>query len=453
MSQTLLKNAYIITMNKQSEAYRSSHILIENDRIKSIGDIDDKLLQSDVEIIDCEGKIVMPGLINTHVHATQQLGRGLADDVDLLTWLRKRTWPYESSLGEEEQYIAAIACIIELIKSGVTSFAESGGFHVDAIGRAVEKMGVRCALARSTMDMGEGLPENWVESTDETLNIQKSAYNKWNNAANGRIKYWFAARTIFNVTEDLLLRTKQLADEYDTGIHMHVAEIPEEMAFTKEKYGMTTVEYLNSIGLLDKNLLAAHTVWLTNNEVDLFLLHDVKASHNPAAAMRVLGFAKIPEMLQKGITVSIGTDGAPCNNRMDMIDEMNLTALIHKGRTLDPTVVPAEKVLEMATINGAKTILQEDEIGSLEVGKKADLIIINPKSIGSLPAHDPLSNIVYASHSSNVESSMCDGVWIMKNRQVMMEDESSILNLAEEMAAGIRKKAGIELPSRFTMID
>src|SRR5690625_1567007 len=185
-----------------------------------VGRVRTEHVQVDAEVIDCSGKIIMPGLVNTHVHTTQQLGRGLADDVDLLTWLRKRTWPYESSLSEEEQYIAATACIIEMIKSGVTSFAESGGFHVDAIVRAVEKMGVRCALARSTMDIGEGLPENWVESTDETLDIQLSAYNRWNNAANGRIKYWFAARTIFNVTEDLLIRTKELADKYQTGIHM-----------------------------------------------------------------------------------------------------------------------------------------------------------------------------------------------------------------------------------------
>src|SRR5699024_6863372 len=156
---------------------------------------------------------------------------------------------------------------------------------------------------------------NWVESADETIGIQEDAYRKWHNKADGRISYLFAVRTIFNATDELLLKTKEKAKEYNTGIHMHIAEIPEEVDFAKETRGDSPVEYLAKIGFLGEELIAAHTVWLTDREVDLFRLHGVKPSHNPAAAMRVLGFAKIPEMLQKGIPVSIGTDGAPCNNR------------------------------------------------------------------------------------------------------------------------------------------
>ncbi len=453
MSQILLKNAYIITMNKSKQLYEKANLLIENNKIIKIGEISHSDIKEDAEVIDCAGKIVMPGLSNTHVHLSQQLGRGLADDVDLLTWLRERIWPYESSMSEEEQYISALACCIEMIKSGVTSFAESGGFHVDSLGKAVEKIGLRCALARSTMDSGEGLPLIWRESTDYTLNKQIEAYENWNNKGNGRIKYWFAIRTIFNATDELLLRTKELADKYNTGIHMHIAEIPDEIDYVKKRTGgYSTVEYLSKIGFLDKNILGAHTVWLTDKEVDLFRLHDVKSSHNPAAAMRVLGFAKVPEMLKKGVVVSIGTDGAPCNNRMDMMDEMYLTALIHKGRTLSPKTTPAETIIEMATINGAKTLLQEDEIGSLEIGKKADLIIINPKSIGSLPLHDAVSSIVYSMHSTNVESTMCDGKWLMKDRKITLVSEDDILNKVIEMADSIRKKAGIVLPDRFPTI-
>jgi 5-methylthioadenosine/S-adenosylhomocysteine deaminase len=452
MSRILFQNAYVITMNQLRQAYEMADILIENDRIVEVGKVSLENPTADVEIIDCSGKMIIPGLVNTHVHLSQQLGRGLADDVDLLTWLRKRTWPYESSMSEEEQYLSAIACCIELIKSGVTSFAEAGGFHVDSLGKAVEQMGIRCALARSTMDAGEGLPNNWVESTEYALNKQIDAFEKWNNKGDGRIKYWFAVRTIFNATEELLMRTKEIAKKFNTGIHMHIAEIPEEVDFVKKRTGYSPVEYLSKIGFLGENLLAAHTVWLTDREVDLFRLHDVKVSHNPGAAMRVLGFAKIPEMIAKGLVVSIGTDGAPCNNRMDMIDEMHLTALIHKGRTLDPKVVPAETILEMATINGAKAIQQEDETGSIEVGKKADLIIINPKSIGSLPLHDPVSNLVYAMHSSNVESSMCNGKWVMKDRKILVIDEDEIIKEVEKTANNIRKKAGIQLPDRFPTV-
>lgn len=452
MAKILLKNAYIITMNGFRQVYENGDLLVENDKIKEVGKSGTIDIDNATEIMDCTGKIIMPGLINTHVHMSQQLGRGLADDVDLLTWLRKRTWPYESSMSEEEQYISSLACCIEMIKSGVTSFAESGGFHVNGLGRAVEEIGIRCALARSTMDCGEGLPNTWIESTEYTLNKQMEAFEKWNNKGDERIKYWFAVRTIFNATDKLLLKTKEIADKYNTGIHMHIAEIPEEIDYCMETRGYSTVEYLSKIGFLDKNILAAHTVWMTDKEVDLFRLHNVKSSHNPAAAMRVLGFAKVPEMLEKGVVVSIGTDGAPCNNRMDMMDEIYLTALIHKGRTLNPKTVPAETILEMATINGAKTILREDEVGSLEAEKKADLIIINPESIGSTPLHDVVSNIVYSMHSTNVESTMCNGKWLMKNRKITMVNETDILNEAMKMANNIRSKAGIHLPDRFPTI-
>jgi len=252
MSQILLKNAYIITMNNSRQLYENASLLIENDRIIKIGEISQNDIREDAEVIDCYGKIVMPGLSNTHVHLSQQLGRGLADDVDLLTWLRERIWPYESNMSEEEQYISALACCIEMIKSGVTSFAESGGFHVDSLGKAVEKIGLRCALARSTMDSGEGLPLIWRESTDYTLNKQIEAYENWNNKGNGRIKYWFAIRTIFNATDELLLRTKELADKYNTGIHMHIAEIPDEIDYVnneedKKKVLSMIEEKLNEI--------------------------------------------------------------------------------------------------------------------------------------------------------------------------------------------------------------
>ncbi|MEG1365359.1 MAG: amidohydrolase family protein [Cetobacterium sp.] len=250
------------------------------------------------------------------------------------------------------------------------------------------------------------------------------------------------------------MKTKMLADKYNTGIHMHIAEIAAENEYVKSSRGNSTVEQLHRLGALGPNLLAVHTVWLTDREIDLFKLYDVKVSHNPAAAMKVvLGFARIPEMLEKGIPVSIGTDGAPSNNRMDMMREMYLTSLIHKGRTLNPHCVPAEQVLEMATINGAKCALLDKEIGSLEVGKKADLIILNPNTIHSLPMHDPIANIVYTMSSENVESTICNGKWLMKERNVLVINENEILEKVKLQAEKIRKKANINLPSRFPVVD
>ena len=454
MSQILIKNGYVISMNKNREIFKNGSILIENDRIKAVGRVDPSLINSDVEVYDTQGKIILPGLINTHVHLSQQLGRGVADDVVLLTWLRDRVWPYESSFDYEDSLVSSTACCVELIKTGVTTFLEAGGQYVDAMAEAVEKCGLRACLSKSTMDEGEGLPKAWQKTTQEELDLQEELFKKYNNTAEGRIKIWFGLRTIFNNSDELIKGTKILADKYRTGIHMHVLEVKEEMDYTRATRGETTVEHMNRLGALGPNLVAAHTVWLTEREIDLFRLYDVKVSHNPGAAMKVvLGFAKIPEMLEKGIAVSIGTDGAPSNNRMDMMRDMYLTSLIHKGRTLNPKTVSAEQVLEMATINGARCALMEKEIGSLEVGKKADLIILNPDTIHSLPVIDPVANIVYAMSSENVESSMCNGKWLMKNREILFLDEKELLEKVKIQNKKVMDKAGIVISDRFPVIE
>jgi 5-methylthioadenosine/S-adenosylhomocysteine deaminase len=243
-----------------------------------------------------------------------------------------------------------------------------------------------------------------------------------------------------------------LADQYGVGVHMHVAEIREEVEFARQTRGATTVTHLNRLGVLDRNLLAVHCVWLTEEEIDLFAEKQVKVSHNPAAAMRVLGFAKIPEMLNAGICVSIGTDGAPSNNRMTLIDEMWLTSLIHKGRTLDPTVIPAQVILAMVTCDGARALLWEDELGSLEPGKKADLLVINPNTATMLPMHDPVANMVSSMRTENVESVMVDGRWLMRDRQILTVNEAEILEEAKRRAPDIAHRAGIQLPNRFNVV-
>lgn len=454
MSQLYIKNCYLITMNKEREVYANGSILIEDNMIKAVGKVDESLLHSDCEIYDAAGKILMPGFVNTHVHLSQQLGRGIADDVTLLTWLRERVWPYESSFDYEDSLISSTACCIEMIKSGVTTFLEAGGQYVDAMVEAVGQTGLRACLTKSVMDNGEGLPKPWQKTCDEELQAQVELFEKYNNTYNERVKIWFGLRTIFNNSDELITKTKVLADQYNTGIHMHIAEIPDEIDFAKTRQGLSTVEHLNSLGVLGPNLLAVHTVWLTNRELDLFRLHDVKVSHNPGAAMKVvLGFASIPEMLHKGIPVSIGTDGAPSNNRMDMMRDMYLTSLIHKGRTLNPEVLYAEQILEMATLNGAKCALMEDQIGSLEVGKKADMIILNPNDLHSLPLHNPIGNIVYAMSSQNVDSTICDGKWLMKERQIMVLDEQKLIEKVKVQAEKIKSKAGIHLETKFKVIQ
>ncbi|KAL0004637.1 hypothetical protein SO802_012198 [Lithocarpus litseifolius] len=463
-SWILLHNAVIVTMDPQSRVFRNGGIVIEHDSIKAIGQSSDILRDFSAlahQIIDLNSQILLPGLINTHVHTSQQLGRGIADDVDLMTWLHGRIWPYESNMTEEDSYISTLLCAIELIHSGVTCFAEAGGQHVSGMARAVELLGLRACLAQSTMDAGEGLPASWVTRTsDECIQLQKELYNKHHNTADGRIRVWFGIRQIMNSTDRLLLETRDAARQLKTGIHMHVSEIPYEnqlvMGTRKANHG--TVTHLEKIEFLQNNLLTAHTVWVNNTEIGFLSRAGVKVSHCPAAAMRMLGFAPIREMLDAGICVSLGTDGAPSNNRMSIVDEMYLASLINKGRevyangTTDPTALPAETVLRMVTINGAKSVLWDDEIGSLEVGKKADMVVINPSFWTMVPIHDWISSLVYCMRTENVVSVMCNGQWIMKDKKILNINEEDVILMAQQASSELLKRAGIIIPNRMNIL-
>lgn len=449
MAQTYLKNGYILTMGPDMQVYDGGGLLVQDDTILAVGQVDPALVRPDAEIIDLQGKYILPGFVNTHVHTSQQISRGVGDDVAFITWLHDRMWPFESNMTEEDSYISTLMCCLEQIRCGVTAFAEPGGQFVSGMARAVAQAGLRAKLAKSVMDCGEGLPPVWQRTAQEELDQQEADLKRFHNTAEGRVQVWFGLRTIFNNSDSLIQRTKELADRYGVGVHMHVAEAREEVAYCQEVFGEPTVTHLERLGVLDQNLLAVHTVWLTNEEVELFRKRDVKVSHNPASAMRVLGFAKIPRMLREGICVSIGTDGASSSNRMDMVDEMWLTSLIHKGWRLDPTVVPSQAILQMATINGAKALLDGHLYGSLEPGKKADLIVIDPYGPSMMPVHDKIAALVTAMHSTNVQSTMCNGKWLMRDRKILTLDEDAILREAQKAGEAIYRRAGIRLPDRF----
>ncbi|XP_010249107.1 PREDICTED: uncharacterized protein LOC104591782 isoform X3 [Nelumbo nucifera] len=463
-SVILFHNAVIITMDPQKRVFRNGGLVVEADRIKAIGqsaEIFHEFSAIAGELVDLNGRILLPGFVNTHVHTSQQLARGIADDVDLLTWLHERIWPYESNMTEEDSYISTLLCGIELIRSGVTCFAEAGGQHVSGMARAVELLGLRACLTQSTMDSGQGLPDHWgVHSTDYCIQSQKELYRKHHETADGRIRIWFGIRQIMNATDRLLLETRDAAKELNTGIHMHVAEIPYENQLVMDTQGVDhgTVTYLEKIELLQSNLLAAHSVWVNKSEIGFLSKAGVKVSHCPAAAMKMLGFAPVKEMLDAGICVSLGTDGAPSNNRMSIVDEMYLASLISKGRevyskgTTNPTAMPAEVVLKMVTINGAKSVLWDNEIGSLEIGKKADMTIINPFSWSMIPLHDCISSLVYCMRTENIDSVMCNGQWIMKDQKILNVNEEKIISMAKQASGALLKRAGIRIPDRMNVL-
>jgi len=454
MPQTLLHNAGVLTMDGPGRLFLNGAVLIEGKIIKAVGKSTEvaALAAPEAEKIDLRGKWILPGLINTHVHTSQQLGRGLGDDVDLLTWLHQRIWPYESTLTEEDSYVSSLLTGIELIRSGVTTFCEAGGQHVNGMGRAVTELGLKAILCRSTMDMGEGLPRPWQIDTDESLRRNVEDFDTWHGQAGGRIRACFGLRTIFNNSDELIVRTSQLARERGTLVNMHVAEIPFENEFAAQRRGLHTVSHLAALGVLGPEFLAVHCVWLSEEEIALFAQHGVKVSHNPAAAMRVLGLPKIVEMQAAGVCVSIGTDGAPSSNRVTIIDEMWVTALLHKLRMGSPEAMPAERILGMVTREAAKCLHWDAEIGSIEVGKRADLAIINPATATMLPMHDPVANFVNAMREHNVESVIADGRWLMRDRRLLTVDEPDVIAASLVAADAIRARAGIKLPQRFPTI-
>lgn len=462
---SILHNAMVVTMDPDLRVFQNGAIVIEGDKIKAIGHADDILHHFSAvphrSILNLNGGILLPGFVNTHVHTSQQLARGIADDVDLITWLHHRIWPYESNMTHHDSYLSTLLCGIELIHSGVTCFAEAGGHHVSGMATAVEQLGLRACLTQSIMDSGEGLPPSWsTHTTDQCIQSQKELYEKHHGTADGRIRIWLGIRQIINSTDRLLIQTRDLARELNTGIHMHVAEIPYEnqVVVDTRKVDHGTVTYLEMIKFLQSNLLAAHSVWVNDNEISYLSEAGVKVSHCPAAAMRMLGFAPIKKMIDAGICVSLGTDGAPSNNRMSIIDEMYLASLINKGRevfttgTTDPTALPAEQVLRMATIDGAKTVLWENEIGSLEVGKKADIIVIDPSSWTMVPIHDCISSLVYCMRTENIVSVICNGKWIMKDKKILTVDEEEVIKQANRASKELLKRAGVSIPSRMLMI-
>lgn len=463
---TVLKNASIVTMDGEMRVYvGNGAMVVEGENIIAIGKTEDvlRVYESKADaVLDLSSRWILPGLINTHVHTSQQLARGIADDVDLLTWLHGRIWPYESTMTDEDSYVSTLLCGVELIHSGVTCFAEAGGQYVPAMARAVEELGIRACLTRSTMDTGEGLPPAWAaETTESCLQVQEQLFEKLNGSAGGRIRIWFGLRQILNATDGLLNGTKAAADKHKTGIHMHVAEIPFENEWVVKTRGVEhgTVTHLGKIGVLGDNLLAAHSVWVSPDEVQLMSHHNVKVSHCPAAAMRMLGFAPIVEMQEAGVCVSLGTDGAPSNNRMSLVDEMYLASLINKGRQAyekgmtEPTALPVETILQMATINGAKSALWDNEIGSLEVGKKADFVILDPGLWTMVPLIDPIANIVNCMRTENIESVMCNGRWIMKNRKILTVDEAMVLQRAQKLSTNLIERANIVLPKRMNVVQ
>ena len=380
------------------------------------------------KIIDGSGKIAMPGLINCHTHAAMSLFRSIAEDKELSVWLREVIWPLESKLKPEDVYYGTLLSCVEMIKSGTTCFSDMY-FHEDMVAKAVIESGLRCVLSPGIIEAGQKILGRIL--LREAVKIAK----KYRGDSYGRISVMLGPHALYSCSPQLLRRVSEEAKALNIGVHIHLAESEDDSANIKNLYGKSEVELLNDIGLLRPNLLAAHCIHLSDQDVMLMAKRDVKVVYNPVSNMKLAsGIPKVKDLLDAGLTVSLGTDGPASNNSLDMFDTMKFATLLQKAKYRDPRVLPAKKVIEMATIDGARALGLSDFIGSLEVNKRADIILIDAEKPHLTPIHDIYATLVYSARGSDVDTVIVDGKVLMENRNVKTLDEHEIIKKVEELS-------------------
>ncbi|GIO10811.1 5-methylthioadenosine/S-adenosylhomocysteine deaminase [Cohnella xylanilytica] len=441
MTTKLIRNAVILTMNPNLDIV-AGDVLIQDNRIGRIG----PNLQDEADVvIDAAGKALLPGFVQTHIHLCQTLFRGRADDLALIDWLRSRIWPLEAAHSEDSVYYSALLGLGELIRSGTTTILDMETVHhTDAAFRAIESSGMRAISGKVMMDHGTEVPLPLQEETGRSLQESVDLLEKWNGAANGRIHYAFCPRFVVSCTEELLVGVRDLSARYGVRVHTHASENRDEIALVEAERGMRNVVYLDHIGLARPNLILAHSIWLDEEEKRIIQERGVKVTHCPGSNLKLAsGIAEVPDLLGRGIPVGIGADGAPCNNNLDMYQEMRLTAFIQKVRH-GPTAMDARTVLRMATMGGAEVLGLEKEIGSIEVGKLADLQLLDLEDFHVYPSYDAdlFSRVVYAATRGDVDTVLIDGEIVMSGKRVRTIDRSVVLKEADRSLKGLLARIG-----------
>ncbi len=418
MSHFLIQNAIFITMDSKQPLVRGT-MEVQNGTIKRLSSDVPKDLSVYNEVIDGRGKLYMPGLVNTHGHAAMSLLRGVGDDLALQIWLEEHMWPIEAKFTAEDVKYGTLLSITEMIKGGTTSFVDMYSF-MDEVGLAVEQSGMRAVLARGVIGLCP--PEEQQAKLEEATQFVKD----WHGAASGRITTMMSPHAPYTCPPDYIEKIVTIAHELDLPIHTHMSETLHEVLENEKQYGSRPVEHLMKLGVFSRPCLVAHGVHLNDQEIDWLKEHDVRVSHNPGSNLKLAsGVARLPELIKRGVKVSLGTDSAASNNNLDMFEEMRLAALIHKGVSGDPTAIPAKEALQMGTVWGAESIWLQD-VGVLAEGMKADFISLDIEQPHFYPHNDLLSHIVYSASAQDVRDVWVDGKQIVKNRECLTVDEEQI---------------------------
>ncbi len=455
----LIKHGYVLTLNPQRQIINDGAVLIEQDKIAAIGKTDDLSKHKADEIIDARQGIVMPGLIDTHVHLAQALIRGCADDVSLVNWLKDYVWVLQGNFQGTDGKVSAELCMAEMIRTGTTSFIECmihTRYGFDQIAESVKDVGMRAALSKIVMD-STGYADNpdimypgMVETADACLKETDEMYKKWHCEADGRVHVWYGLRSLGGVSHDLFKEVVKLTREKMTGMTMHLGEVVDDVRYVKDNGYANLTSFAKDMGLLGADMVFAHGIHFEDEELPVLAESQSNISHCPSSNAKLAsGFAKIPLMLEKKVPVSLGCDGGPSNNTYDMIREMRQAALVHKSIVNDPLAVSAEQVIEMATIGGAKALGLQHELGSLEVGKKADIIIIDMSSIGLTPNTNPVSNIVYAGSGHYVDTTIVNGRILMRNKKLLTLDEEGVRLKALKHSQKLLERSGVKIEPKW----
>ena len=441
MSSTLIRNATIVTMNDGLEVVEGA-VSVRDGRVAAIGA---EPPEPHDRTIDAAGGCLLPGFVQTHVHLCQTLFRGYADDLRLLDWLRSRIWPLEAAHTPASLAAAARLACHELLRSGTTCVLTMETVHdTDAVFEAVATTGIRATIGKCMMDAPPPeAPPRLREKTTRSIEESVALFRRYHGSSGGRIRAAFAPRFAVGCSRDLLETVAALSSRELALVHTHASEQRDEVEWVQRVTGRSNIAYFDDVGLVSPRVCVAHCVWVDEHEQDLLAAHDVKVTHCPGSNLKLgSGVAPVPEMLARGINVSLGSDGAACNNHLDMFGEMRLAATLQAMRR-EPGVLTAQRVLWMATRGGARALGLDAEIGSIEVGKRADLVLVDVRSPHTTPSPDAASTLVYAARPDDVRMTMVDGQVLVEGGYATTIDAMAIAAEATAQARRLAARAGL----------
>ncbi|MFQ5915712.1 MAG: amidohydrolase family protein [Nitrospinota bacterium] len=465
MAKILIGKGTVITMDPKRRIIRNGGVLVENDRIAWVGKWTNlgAAAAKGARRIDASGKIIMPGLIDSHVHNVQSLARGIADEIDLIGWMHERIFPYEAAMTKEDTYWSAMMTCVEMVRTGTTCVADPGSYLMDSVGRAWEEFGMRGILCWAGADQwsnDRALPKGFRGklSTEETMREEEALVERWHGKAQGRIRVSAGVRVEPNASDKLLQRCDELAKKKDLIVQFHACVNQHQVNWVRRKWGKPTIEWMDSLGVLNDRWLLTHMAALTDHDVALVRARGTNVCHNPGATLHgayaAISRGKFPEMIDKGVTVVLGCDSTAANNSLDMFRAMYQMATSHKEARVIPDLISPEKALEMATIDAARVMRWDDEIGSLVKGKKADVIVVDCSKTNWTPNYEfaLAPNLVYSGDGHDVETVIIDGRVVYKDRKFTKVDEAEVNRRAQKAGERIMKRLPYRLKPRWPFV-